>query len=207
MASSARSTASPQTALEAQRLSGSHSPANAPIKARTEPRNPDKPWFACTPFGLDYFEHAPVRFENSVDLPLTPSELFEVFEEEASWSAWVPGITRVEWTSPKPFAPGTTRTVTFVGGMEVYEEFMDWQQGESLAFCLYGTSQDVWESFGERYRVEDLGGGRARLTWVVAYEPRGAFKTLHPLIRPFMGRTLAWFMQRLGTYCSERAAF
>ena len=47
------------------------------------------------------------------------------------------GIDRVDWTSPRPFGVGTTRTVTFQGGgMEVYETFIAWDPGKHMAFTF-----------------------------------------------------------------------
>jgi hypothetical protein len=48
-------------------------------------------------------------------------QLFAALEDGPSWSKWVPLIRDVTWTSPKPFAKGTTRTVTLVGGIRVDE--------------------------------------------------------------------------------------
>jgi hypothetical protein len=172
----------------------------AAMLAPSGPPRTVKPYFACTPIDFEYYTTAPQRFVNRAEFDVTPAQLFAIFEEETSWPRWVPGIVRVDWTSPRPFGVGTTRTVTFVGGgMEVYEDFIGWEPGRTMAFCFTGTSQDVWESFGEQYVVEDL-GGRCRLTWTVAYTPRGTFATLHPLLRPFMGLTLSWFLRRLVSY-------
>lgn len=167
------------------------------------PHNPDKPWFDCTPFAVDYFDRAEQRFVNEVELAVSPARLFEIFEDEVSWTVWVPGITRVEWTSDKPYGVGTTRTVTFVGGMEVYEDFIEWKAGELMAFTFYGTTQDVWERFGELYEVTDLGGDRCRLRWTVGYAPRGVFKLIHPLVKPLMGFVLATFLKKLQAYCDS----
>ena len=34
----------------------------------------------------------------------------------------------MEWTSPKPFGLGTTRTVTMSGDLAGYEEFIAWER-------------------------------------------------------------------------------
>ena len=39
-------------------------------------------------------------------------------------------ITKVDWTSPKPFRAGTTRTVT-LNGIKVDEVFVVWDHGNS----------------------------------------------------------------------------
>ncbi len=169
----------------------------------TNPHNPKLPYFKTEPFGLEYFDNAPVTYVNEVELDMTPTQLFDVFEDAKSWPVWAKGIAKVDWTSPRPFNVGTTRTVTFIGGMEVYETFTAWESGKEMAFCFTGTTQEVWKQFGEHYSVEDLGEGRCKLRWVVAYEPTGTFAKLHSVIQPIMRRTFAWYMRRLKTYCRQ----
>ncbi len=158
--------------------------------------------FDCKPFqDLDALRAAPQRVDNSIELDCTPDELFAILDDENTWPEWVPGIARVEWTSPRPFGVGTTRTVTFQGGgMEVYEDFIAWDPGKHMAFTFTGATQRVWWAFGEEYVVTDLGGGRCRLDWTVAYEPRFIFKALHFLFGPLMAWGLGRVLKGLGPY-------
>ena len=178
------------------------------MKRPEKPHNPDKPYFACVTFDLDFYENAPQIYVNYVDLPCTPDQLFTSFEDPTSWPQWArPGIAEVRWTSPKPYGVGTTRTVVFTGGMEVYEDFIGWEQGKHLAFCFYGVSQDdVFTSFGERYDVEDTGNGTCRLKWTVAYEPGPGFKRVHFMVRPSMVLTFKLYMWQLKRYCRRQFA-
>lgn len=165
------------------------------------PQNPDLPFFECAPTDVDFFSTAEVRNVYSVELPVSPERLFQVFEDPESWPKWAPGIGKVVWTSPKPYGIGTTRTVIFWGGMEVYELFVKWEPGREMAFAFVGTTQQVWTRFGEHYRVEDLGGGRCRLTWTVCYEPTGVFRTIHWFAGPLMKFNLGTYMWWLKRYC------
>jgi hypothetical protein len=171
--------------------------------AISNPFNAQKPYFECHRTGMEFYESASQRFQYDVVLECTPEKLFEVFEDENSWPVWAPGIAKVDWTSPKPYGVGTTRTVTFVGGMEVYEEFIAWEPGKEMAFIFQGITQDIWWSFGEHYRVVDMGSGRCKLTWTVAYEPRGTFAKLSGGIRPVMWLALKSFMSNLQKYCRD----
>ncbi len=171
-----------------------------PAFALTNPHNRALPYFECHRTGLEFYESASQRYRYEIVLQCTPEKLFEIFDDPESWTVWAPGIAKVEWTSPKPYGVGTTRTVTFVGGMEVYEEFIAWERGKEMAFIFQGITQDVWWSFGEHYRVEDMGSGRCKLTWTVAYEPRGTFKKIHALIRPVMWASLYSYMRNLQKY-------
>jgi hypothetical protein len=160
--------------------------------------------FPCVVVGAEFLATAPCRFVTDVDLDVTPDALFAVLEDERSWPAWVrPGITRVTWTSPRPFGVGTTRTVEMVGGMEVYETFFEWRRGEVMAFALTGATQSVWRSFAERYEVTPLAAGKCRLRWTLAYDPVGGFARVQPLIKPLMGGALKLYLRSLARYCRK----
>ena len=167
------------------------------------PTDEGLPFIACEPVERTFFETAPQRYVNQVTLPCSADALFAVFEDPASWPRWATGIGEVEWTSPKPYQPGTTRTVRFWGGMCVYEDFFLYDPPREMAFHFYGTSELVWSRFAEHYRVEALGDDRCRLTWTVAYEPAGVFGRLHLLIRPIMQLNFRIYMWRLRRYVAR----
>ena len=158
--------------------------------------------FPTRPLTPDEHASQPCRFVNVVDLPCTPTALFAVLEDPASWPRWAPGIARVDWTSPRPYGQGTTRTVTFWGGTQVFETFTEWVPGELMSFTFTGTTQEVWKSFGERYVVTPSATG-CRLTWTVSYEPAGGFGRVHPLIAPMMRLTFWFYMRLLRRYCAR----
>ena len=159
----------------------------------------------CRTFDVSFFDNAPEKFVFEREINTTPEGLFEVLEDENSWPIWGTGIAKVDWTSPKPFQVGTTRTVTFHGGgMEVYEVFIAWEQNREMAFCLTGATQKVWWSFGEHYLVEDLGNGRCKLRWTVAYEPRFVFAKIHRFVKPMMKFWLGMLADNLVKYVLEQ---
>lgn len=155
--------------------------------------------FECRTEGLEFFETAPQKFTFVTELPVTPARLFEVFEDPESWPAWAPGLKKVTWTSDKPFGVGTTRTVELVNNFEVYETFIAWQE-DRMSFVLTGHNQKVWWAMGEDYRLTDLGDGRTRLAWTIAYDPRGVFRAIHPFIKFGMGWTLGRIVRGLEKY-------
>ncbi len=156
---------------------------------------------------LAYFDSAKTRFVTTVELDCTPERLFDIFEDADSWPIWVNSIQRVEWTSPKPYDIGTTRTVYMSGNLEAYEEFIAWERGKRMAFKFVGASKDNIEVFGEDYIVEDLGNGRCRLTWIVVMEPKGLGKYFIRLGKPLMAKMFAGIMQKgLPKYIAENPA-
>jgi len=143
-------------------------------------------YFECTPVGLEFLEQTRNVFKAEEIIRATPDQIFEVFEDPHSWTVWALPIQHVEWTSPKPFGIGTTRTVSMMGGMDGYEEFIAWQPGERMAFTFIGCNKDATESFIEDYRVTDLGDGSCRVEWYMAMEPRGFSRHMMWLTRPLM---------------------
>ena len=173
--------------------------------AESRPHNGAKPVVRCASSDASYFTDAPIRPRFPWELPVTPEQLFAVFEDPESWPKWVHGIGKVVWTSPPPYGVGTTRTVIFWGGMEVYEEFVVWEAGRRMAFVFYGTTQEVWKRFGEHYEVEPLPDGGCRLVWTVAYEPTGVFAKIHWMIGWMLKLNLSSYMWRLKRYCRRQA--
>ena len=158
----------------------------------------------CREVGLEFYQTAKYRFQFDVELSVTPTQLFQIFSDEKSWPQWADGISKVEWTSPRPFCVGTTRTVTFPDGTEVYEKFIAWEDGRRMAFILEGSSKPIFHAFGEDYIVTPLDDGRCRLDWTFAYEPRGVFAFIHPVIKPMMGWFLGRITKGLMAYCAAQ---
>ena len=107
--------------------------------------------YECDKIDLDFFTDAPVRIESEVTLPCSPESLFNCFEDAGSWAEWVDVIKGVEWTSPRPFRVGTTRTVHMPGGMVAYEEFIAWDAPRHMAFRFNQFSQGFLQAFAENY--------------------------------------------------------
>ncbi|MCB1701058.1 MAG: SRPBCC family protein [Halioglobus sp.] len=143
-------------------------------------------YFKCTPVGLEFLEQTKNVFKAEEIVKASPEEIFEVFEDAHSWTVWAMPIQKVEWTSPKPFGVGTTRSVYMMGGMVGYEEFIAWEPGKRMAFTFLGCNKDATEKFLEDYRVTDLGDGSCRVEWYMAMEPRGASRHMMWLTRPLM---------------------
>lgn len=150
----------------------------------------------CRPVGLDYLESAPAVFTNSVDIALTPEELFDVLARADTWSRWASVITDVEYTSPAPYGVGTTRVVTMRGGIVGDEEFLVWEPGRRLAFRFNASSTSTLSAFLEDYRIEPTGSG-CRLTWTLAQELSGPSKVLAPLTGPLCNLAFRRFLKNL----------
>ncbi|WP_197509088.1 SRPBCC family protein, partial [Mycobacterium sp. E3247] len=89
--------------------------------------------FPCDRVDMSFIDSAPFVFRNSVDLAITPEQLFEVLADAESWPRWASVITKVTWTSPEPRGVGTTRVVEMRGGMVGNEEFLAWEPFSHMA--------------------------------------------------------------------------
>ncbi len=131
--------------------------------------------FPCECVNVSFTETAPYRFTNSVDLAITPEQLFEVLADAESWPHWASVITNVTWTSPEPRGVGTTRTVDMRGGIVGDEEYLVWEPFTRMAFRFNECSTRAVAAFAENYRVEVIPGG-CRMTWTLAQKPAGPAK-------------------------------
>lgn len=162
--------------------------------------------YDCERVDLDFIDSAPFRFVSTVDLAITPEQLFEVLADEASWPHWATVITNVEWTSPEPRGVGTTRTVSMRGHITGYEEFLAWEPFSHMAFRFNTTTSDALSAFAEDYRVVETPDG-AHLTWVMAMKPSGIAGRLGMTLgRPVMAWLFQRFLHNLRRYTDERYA-
>lgn len=150
----------------------------------------------CRPVELDWLAAAPSVFANSVDIALSPEELFAVLARADTWSRWATVITGVEYTSPEPHGVGTTRVVTMRGGIVGDEEFLAWEPGRHLAFRFNACSTSALSAFLEDYRIDPTSSG-CRLTWTLAQELAGPSKVLAPLTGPVTNLAFRRFLRNL----------
>ncbi len=163
-------------------------------------------YFECTRVGLDFLEQTKNVFKAEEIVKASPEQIFEVFEDAHAWTVWAMPIQKVEWTSPRPFGVGTTRTVSMMGGMDGYEEFIAWEPGKRMAFTFVGCSKDSTDKFLEDYRVTDLGDGSCRVEWHMAMETRGASRHMMFLTRPLMRLANRSMFKKFRKYTEAYAA-
>ncbi|MGE2734340.1 SRPBCC family protein [Mycolicibacterium vaccae] len=161
---------------------------------------------ACERVDLSFIDSAPFRFVSTVDLAITPEQLFEVLSDAESWPCWATVITDVRWTSPEPRGIGTTRTVTMRGGIVGDEEFLAWDPYRRMAFRFNEASTGSIAAFAEDYRVVRTPGG-CHLTWVMAIKPAGLAARVGMILgRPVMGAIFQKFLHNLRDYSATRFA-
>ncbi|KUI33860.1 SRPBCC family protein [Mycobacterium sp. GA-2829] len=158
----------------------------------------------CELVDLSFIDSAPYRFVSTVDLAITPEQVFEVLADAESWPHWATVITKVTWTSPEPRGVGTTRTVHMRGGIVGDEEFLAWEPFRHMAFRFNEASTGSIAAFAEDYRVVETPNG-CHLTWVMAMKPNGTAARLGmSLGRPVMGWLFQRFLYNLRHYSDQR---
>jgi carbon monoxide dehydrogenase subunit G len=173
-------------------------PPKAPRRFTIDERYP------CERVDLSFVATARYRFVNTVDLAITPEQLFEVFSEADSWSRWATAIADVTWTSPEPYGVGTTRTVTMRGGIVSDAEFLAWERYSHMAFRLNQSTSKGLAAFVEDYQVQETPRG-CHVTWTVAITPRGLTTRFGMFIgRPIMARVFQRFLHNLRRYTDDR---
>lgn len=152
--------------------------------------------YECDKIELDYLKTAPYCYRSEVIIDTTPEAIFASFEDSVDWTVWGTPITKVEWTSPKPYQVGTTRTVYMWGGLTGYEEFLAWEPNKHMAFRFNQCSKDNVTAFLEDYRVEQLENGQCRVVWTVCMEPKGFGATMMKPFNPVMRWSFQWMLNR-----------
>ena len=159
--------------------------------------------YQCERVDLDFVDRAPFRFVSTVDLAITPEQLFEVLSDETSWPQWATVITNVQWTSPEPRGIGTTRTVTMRGHIVGDEEFLAWEPFSHMAFRFNTSTSNAISAFAEDYRVVETPQG-CHLTWVMAMKPSGLAGRFGMMLgQPVMSWLFQRFLHNLRRYTDQ----
>lgn len=116
------------------------------------------------------------------EMAVSAERLFATLEDGPSWGKWLNVIQNVEWTSPKPFARGTTRTVTLRGGVVVDELFSAVEPARRMSFSVCATNSGLVSGLGESYELEPIGPDRCRLRWTLALRLAGPLAAVEPLV-------------------------
>lgn len=152
-----------------------------------------------------------LRFRNSVELAITPEQLFEVLADAESWPRWASVITKVTWTSPAPRGVGTTRVVEMRGDVvgdvgappACGGEKIAWEPFSHMAFRFDECSTRSVAAFAEDYRVEVIPGG-CRLMWTMAQKPAVPARLAMFAVGPLLNLGLRRLLRDLRSYTDAR---
>lgn len=162
-------------------------------------------WFRLDPVDADYGARAPRSFRYVVELAASPEVVFDLLGDPDEWPRWFPTMRGMRWLSPpeERARVGARRQADTTSG-DVRERFVVWERGKRMAFYAEAMSTPLVSEFMEDYVLEDLGGGRTRLTWLVHYRPRPVVALLHPIVRPIFDRMFRRGSEALVRYVARR---
>jgi len=153
-----------------------------------------------------FFDSAPVRFDNSVTIPVPADVLWNILEDDHSWTVWAGVINHVEWTSPKPFGLGTTRTVTMASGlMTGWETFIAWEAGKRMGFCFTEATMDGIARFAEDWQVTANSANSCCVRWVMCMDPKGVNRYIIKAFAPIMTLTFKHYLKNLSRYAQQQS--
>lgn len=160
--------------------------------------------FACRRAGFELFDDASFRSRNSIDLSVSPQQVWDVLADVDSWPHWNRLITKLTWTSPAPHRAGSTRALELIADLRATEEVLVWNPYSHMAFRLIESSRPNTGASAEEFRLETTERG-CRLTWSTAREPRKPPSwLLRMYAKPVVKRATRRNTKRLGKYIEGR---
>jgi hypothetical protein len=136
--------------------------------------------FELQPCDEQFFVTAPTRHVATMDVPLPAEQVWRDLTADDTLR-WCRAISGVDWTSPRPFGVGTTRTVRLLGVLAVDEKYFHWDEGRRKSFHLVRANLPLFRRVAEDYIVEEKGPSACRFTWTIAAEPLPATRPGAPL--------------------------
>jgi uncharacterized protein YndB with AHSA1/START domain len=160
--------------------------------------------YPCERLGLEIFDEAPFRSRNTVDLPITPQQLWEVLTDVEAMPQWHQLITKANWTSPAPHCVGSIRAIEVLTTLAATEEVIVWNPCHHLVFRMAESSRQNTGASAEEFRIETTEHG-CRLTWSTGRRPRKPPSWLmRAYARPAIKRATRRQLSKLRKYTNQR---
>ncbi len=119
-------------------------------------------------------------------MAVSAEQVFATLEDGPAWPKWVNVIRAVNWTSPKPYGRGTTRTVTMVGGVVVDELFSAFEPARRMSFSVCAANIGLLSGLGELYETVPISSDRCVVRWTLAMTFAGPLRRLEQVARDFV---------------------
>jgi Polyketide cyclase / dehydrase and lipid transport len=130
------------------------------------------PWFALESCDETFFETAPLRYVEPLDLPAAVEQVWWSLTDDGPL-AWCRALTSVSWSSSRPFGVGSTRTAKVAfGALTLHERFFRWEEGRRHSFFAFEANLPLYRRFAEDYLIEETSPSSCRFTWSIVAEMR-----------------------------------
>jgi hypothetical protein len=127
--------------------------------------------FAMQPCNGSVFDAAPTRYRDAMEIARPATDVWTELVADGALG-WCRMLGGAEWTSPRPFGIGTTRTMRIAfGSFVIHENFFRWDEGRRKSFYVSEANLPLFKYFAEDYLVEEATPGASRFTWSLAGEP------------------------------------
>lgn len=154
--------------------------------------------------GLDFLEHAPVRFTYEVELPASVDVLFAAISANPSTWTWFPGLADGRYESPAPHGVGTIRAISLED--TVYREtILAWDNPSRWAYRVDESSVSTFDALAEDWVVEARGHVSV-LRWTFAVDPAPELAELIAGAGEMIGTVFANAMVGLAEHLSDMAS-
>jgi hypothetical protein len=137
--------------------------------------------YALDPIDDSFFDTAPIVVPATVELDAPPQRVWDALGSGEMWS-WAPIIDRLQWLPPLNGTP--VRRLRLFGLATIEEEFYRWEEPRRATFRVRESTRPLLRGLAEDFVLEELPGGRTRLTWTMALAPKGS-------VPPALGRALS----------------
>jgi hypothetical protein len=157
------------------------------------------------PVDEEFVRIAKARAVAEREMAVSAEQVFATLEDGPSWSKWVPVIREVTWTSPKPFATGTARTVALLGGISVDELYWAWEPNRRMGFSIAATNIGWIDALAEDYHVIPMSAERCNVRWTFAVSFRGPSSKAELLVTRVLPAVQRQLLKRLERVAGERS--
>ena len=130
-----------------------------------------KRWYQLIESDDGFLSSAPFRYENSVEVPVSPERTWELLTADDTLVSWTLLVTSLRWLSSRPFGVGAeSRELTLLGLLTGRERYFCWEEGRRNSYSVVALSFPGIRRWAEDYAVDPTPTG-SRLTWTLAIEP------------------------------------
>jgi len=120
----------------------------------------------------EWTDTAPVKMSATREMAASAQEVWDAICDHDQWTEWFPRLEACRPTGGTGI--GSTRTVQ-VGGKEVHEEFIVWDEPTAWGFTVVeadGPLGRITNSLNERISIDAVSNDRARVTYLMAWDPK-----------------------------------
>jgi uncharacterized protein YndB with AHSA1/START domain len=157
------------------------------------------------PQDLVFADRAPWIFDFEGLINASPAEVWAAFIDNESWTVWFERCKSCRATSDPFDGVGSTRAIE-VNGLRVEERFIAWQPERLWAFTATAMRMSFATSMVERAIFTELDGGKTRISYRMAVQPRLWGRPLHRLIASRGAVSFARSFVALDAYLATRRA-